>query len=160
MGRSVARSWSGVRGMLFLLGRGERERWVLRMRAVVLCSLAGGWLLVEIAVKAREEGRDGRRERGGWMRGIGARRKRVEGEAHYNILCFHPELERIVFLLQLGIGGCQVLDPFLVVALCFCKVGGFGLKVFDAGGQTVHDMGFLVGACHCEVAIDGIGWDN
>lgn len=45
MGRLVARSWRGVRGMLFLLGRGERERCVFRMRAVVLCSLEG-WLSV------------------------------------------------------------------------------------------------------------------
>lgn len=44
IGRFVERACSGVRGMLFLLGSGERERCVLRMRAVVLCSLVGGQL--------------------------------------------------------------------------------------------------------------------
>ncbi len=39
MGRLVERSWRGVRGVLALEGRGERDRCVLRMRAVVLCSL-------------------------------------------------------------------------------------------------------------------------
>lgn len=39
MGRLVVRSWRGVRGMLFLLGSGERERCVFRRRAVLLCSL-------------------------------------------------------------------------------------------------------------------------
>lgn len=41
----MERSWRGVRGVLLLLllvGRGQRVRWVLRMRAVVLCSLEGG----------------------------------------------------------------------------------------------------------------------
>lgn len=42
MGPLVLREWSGVRGMLFLEGRGERERCVFRMRAVVLCSLVVG----------------------------------------------------------------------------------------------------------------------
>lgn len=37
----MERSWRGVRGMLFLLGRGERERCVFRRRAVALCSLGG-----------------------------------------------------------------------------------------------------------------------
>ncbi len=41
------------------------------------------------------------------------------------------------------------------MALCFGEVGGLGLEVFDAGGQGVHDVGFLVGACHFEGSIDG-----
>ena len=40
-----------------------------------------------------------------------------------------------------------------MVSLRFGEFGGFGLDVFDAGGQTVHDMGFLVGACHCGLRI-------
>lgn len=36
-----------------------------------------------------------------------------------------------------------------MVSLCFGELGGLGVEVFDAGGQAVHDMGFLVGACHC-----------
>lgn len=41
MGVLVEREWRGVRGVLFLEGRGERLRCVFRMRAVVLCSLGG-----------------------------------------------------------------------------------------------------------------------
>ena len=63
----------------------------------------------------------------------GARGKgMVEGER--SALCFHPNLERVVFLLQLCIGGRQVLDPFLMISLCFAEFGGFGLEVFDVGG--------------------------
>ena len=41
------------------------------------------------------------------------------------------------------------------MALCFGEVGGFGLEVFDAGGQGVHDVGFLVSACHSDGSIGG-----
>lgn len=75
-------------------------------------------------------------------------------------LCFHPELQRVVFLLQFCMGGCQALDSFLVVSLGFCEFGGFGLEVFDAGGQTIHHMGFLVGACHYEGSSWGKGWSE
>ena len=37
-----------------------------------------------------------------------------------------------------------------MISLRFPEVCGLGLKVFDAGGQGVHDMGFLIGACHCD----------
>lgn len=42
MGRLVERSWRGVRGVLGGEEEGRRERCVLRMRAVVLCSLFRG----------------------------------------------------------------------------------------------------------------------
>lgn len=75
-------------------------------------------------------------------------------EAHRDggrgLLCFHPDLEGVVFLLELRVGSCQVLDSFLMISFCFDEFGGLGLKVFDAGGQTVHDVGFLVSACHID----------
>lgn len=73
------------------------------------------------------------------------------------ILRFHPDLECVVFLLKLRVGSCQVLDPFLMVSLCFGELRGFGLEIFDAGGQGVHDVGFLVGSCHCEWSIGKFG---
>lgn len=73
------------------------------------------------------------------------------------ILRFHPDLERVVFLLKLRVGSCQVLDPFLMVSLCFGELRGFGLEIFDASGQSVHDVGFLVGSCHCEWSIGKFG---
>ena len=69
------------------------------------------------------------------------------------LLGFHPDLQRIVFLLKLRIGSCEILDLFLMISLRFRELCGFGLEVFDAGGQGVDDMGFLVGACHCEGSI-------
>lgn len=64
-----------------------------------------------------------------------AQRRKVGGErkAHY-LLCFHPNFQRVVFLLQFCIGGCEVFDSLVVVSFRFCEVGGFGLQVFDAGG--------------------------
>ena len=70
IGRLVSRSWSGVRGMLFLFGRGERERCVLRRRAVVLCSLGFG--SVERSLMGWLD-----RQGGGWK--MVARRKGMEG---------------------------------------------------------------------------------
>ena len=78
-------------------------------------------------------------------------------EGRGSVLCFHPQLERVVFLLQLCIGGRQVLDPFLMVSLCSAEFGGLGLEVFDVGSQGVHNMGFLVGACHGDGSIGGSG---
>lgn len=67
-----------------------------------------------------------------------------------SLLCFHPDFERVVVLLKLGVGGGQVLDSFLVISFRFRELGGLGLEVFDAGGEIVHNMGFLVGACHVD----------
>ena len=44
-----------------------------------------------------------------------------------------------------------------MVAFCFGEVGGFGLEVFDAGGQAVEDVGFLICARHGEWSISRIG---
>ena len=100
------------------------------MRAVVLCSLGRrgvvsdgmGWGLLS---RLGEGNGDGARRKGVcWLGG---------GRAHY-LLCFHPEFQRVVFLLQFCIGGCEVLDSFVVISSRFGEVGGFGLQVFDAGG--------------------------
>ena len=74
------------------------------------------------------------------------------------VLCFHPKFQRVVFLRKFRIGTCEVLDPLLVVSFRFCEIGDFGGEVFDAGGKAVHYVGFLVGARHCGLDVEVLGW--
>ena len=96
-----------------------------------------------------------RRARANGWRERERERKREEAR----VPCLDPELQRVVFPLQLRVRGREVLDSFFVVAFRFGELGGLGLQVFDAGGEVVYDVGILVGACHVvDGSIDGKGW--
>ena len=95
----------------------------------------------------------------------------MEGMERKSSLRLHPELQRVVLLLQFRIRVREVLDPLLVVSLRLGQFRRLALQVFDAGSQAVQEVRFLVCACHyCDgsigrggrrkVQLDGDDWER
>ena len=70
------------------------------------------------------------------------------GRWRWEVLGFHPHFQIGVLLLQGRIRERQVLELFLLQPFGPGELGGLGLDRFDAGGEGVEDVGFLVGARH------------